>query len=124
MSTTIATVRQAISRRVGRFTARVGPGDPVRPAPALAQEALELAGEHVAGGEVVGVRLLLLLGGGALEALDERLHVGVGLDGAVDLALVLAGGRLELGGVDGDADDPSSLRTSASAPLGFGATAT
>ena len=37
--------------------------------------------------------------------LDERLHVGIHLDGARDLALVLDRGVLELGGVDGDADE-------------------
>src|SRR3954449_9722299 len=49
--------------------------------PALAQEALELARQDVAGGQVLGTHLLLLLGRRALEALDERLHVGVALDG-------------------------------------------
>ena len=48
---------------------------------ALAQEALELAGDHVARGERVGGSSLLV-GGGLLEPLDERLHVGVALHGA------------------------------------------
>ena len=73
--------------------------------PALAQEALEFAREHVAGGDVRGRALLVALGG-LLEALDERLDVGVALHGQADLALVVGGGRLELGDVDGDADQP------------------
>ena len=48
---------------------------------ALAQEALELAGEHVAGRERPWVGAGLLVGG-LLEPLDEGLHVGVELDRA------------------------------------------
>jgi hypothetical protein len=49
--------------------------------PALAQEALELAGEHVARREIALGPGLLLLVGRALEALHERLDLGVELDG-------------------------------------------
>src|SRR3954449_263486 len=82
----------------------------VRPAAAaLAQEALELARDDVARREALRIRRLLLLGRGALEPLDERLHVRVGLDGAIDLALVLARGLLELARVHSDADDALEL---------------
>ena len=72
---------------------------------ALAQEALELAREHVAGRERARVGAARLLVGGALEPLDERLHVRVELDGAGDLALVVGRGVLEVGRVDGHADE-------------------
>ena len=91
---------------------------------ALAQEALELAREDVAGREVALAAGLLLVGG-ALEALDERLHLRVELDGAGDLAVVVGGGGLEV--LSASTVTPtrlSSRRSSASAPFGFGATAT
>src|SRR3954453_10620354 len=56
---------------------------------ALAQEALELAREHVAAGQPVRIGRALFLVGRLLEALDEGLHLGVHLDGARDLALVV-----------------------------------
>ena len=73
------------------------------------QEALELARQQVARRELGGVGRGLLLVGGALEPLDEGLHVRVHLDGARDLALVVDGGRLELGGVDVHADQRLEL---------------
>ena len=48
-------------------------------------------------------------GRGLLEALDEGLHVGVALRPRGHLALVVAGGRLELAGVDGHADERLEL---------------
>ena len=75
---------------------------------ALAQEALQIAGDRLAGGERPGL-LVGLLAGRLLEALDERLHVGVALHREADLALVVGGRRLELGGVDRDADEPLEL---------------
>src|SRR3954451_2499608 len=71
------------------------------PLAALAQEALELAGQDGAGGQPARVRAGVLPVGVALQPLDERLHVGVELDGARDLPLVVAGRVLELGRVDG-----------------------
>src|SRR5829696_2158178 len=68
--------------------------------PALAQEALELAGQDVARGQVLGPQRRLLLLGGRLQALDEGLHVRVALDGQRDLALVVPGRGLQLAGVD------------------------
>ena len=76
---------------------------------ALAQEALELARQQVARRELGRVRRGLLLVGGALEPLDEGLHVRVHLDRAGDLALVVDRAGLELGGVDGDADQRLEL---------------
>jgi hypothetical protein len=61
---------------------RTGAGRTAGPAglwPALAQEALELARDGVAAGEVLRTHRRLLLLGGLLEALDEGLHVGVAL---------------------------------------------
>ena len=70
-------------------------------------------------------RAARLLVGRALEALDERLDVGVELDRARDLALVVAGRVLELAARRRSRRPAlSSRRSSASAPLGFGATAT
>jgi DNA-binding Lrp family transcriptional regulator len=91
---------------------------------ALAQEALELARDGVATGEVLRAHLRLLLLGRLLKALDEGLHVGVALHGERDLALVVDGRGLELARVDRDADEASSLRTRASAAFGLGAAAT
>ena len=51
----------------------------------------------------------LLLVGGALQPLDEGLDVGVHLDRARDLALVVDRGRLELAGVDVHADQRLEL---------------
>jgi len=48
-------------------------------AAALAQEALELAGEALAGGDVLGLAAALVLGQ-LLEALDKGLHVRIALD--------------------------------------------
>src|ERR1044072_9338959 len=45
----------------------------------LSQEALELARDRVAARQVGGAELGRLLARGLLEALDERLHLGVGL---------------------------------------------
>ena len=122
-ATTGSPARRRRSRRDGALTwprvpapALQARGRVVRAA--LAQEALELAGEHVARGQLgrVGARLLLV--GGALEPLDERLHVRVHLDGARDLALVVGGGRLELGARRRSRRRAlSSLRSSASARL-------
>src|SRR3954470_9030246 len=69
---------------------------------ALAQEALKFPGEHVAGGHVLLGRAGVV-GRRLLEALDEGLHLGVGLNRGLDLALVLGRGALEVGCVDGDA---------------------
>ena len=57
--------------------------------PALAQEALELPRDHVAGGQLGRVALGLLLGGSLLQPLDEGLDVGVALDRQRHLALVV-----------------------------------
>ena len=72
---------------------------------ALAQEALELAREHVAGRERARVGAAGLLVRGALQALHEGLHVGVELDGAGHLRLVLGRRVLEVRGVHGHADE-------------------
>ena len=56
-------------------------------------------------GSVARLRGGLLLVGGALEALDEGLDLGIALDGEGDLALVVDGRGLELDGVDGHADE-------------------
>ena len=71
---------------------------------ALAEEALELARQHVAGRERARVGAARLLVGGALEALDEGLDVRVELDRAGDLRSYSFAGVLEVGRVDGHAD--------------------
>ena len=48
--------------------------------------------------------VVVLALGRLLEAFDERLDVGVALHRQPDLALVVGGGRLQLGDVDRDAD--------------------
>ena len=57
---------------------------------------------------VRGQRLLLALGS-LFEPFHKGLDVGVALDRQVDLALVVGARRLELGGVDSDADQPFEL---------------
>jgi hypothetical protein len=71
----IAALRHALDLERGLALARGA-------AAALAQEALELTREHVARRKLRRVGAALLFVGRALELLDERLHVGVHLDGA------------------------------------------
>src|SRR5437588_10553894 len=109
--------RGARARRAGRGgsgrgapTGSARPGGPaagdVVAAP-LPEEPLQVTRDRVARGKrPLGV---LLAAGRLLEALDERLHLGVALDGDVDLALVVGGRRLELGGIDGNADEALEL---------------
>src|SRR5436190_450904 len=92
-----------------RQALRGGPSGPRRVRPPLPQEPLEVPRDRVAAREVLGAHARLLLLGGLLEALDEGLDVGVALNGEGDLALVVGGGRLELAGVDGDADQALEL---------------
>ena len=86
------------------------------------EEALELAGDDVAGGEVLGRAPPPRRP--PLEALDEGLHVRVALDREVDLALVVGGGCSSSAASTETPTSASSLRTSASAAFGFGAAAT
>src|SRR4051812_19533801 len=85
---------------------RSGPARPrgAARAAALAQEALELAREDVAARQLLRIGVALLLVGRPLEPLDEGLDVGVEVDGAGDLAVVVARRLLEVGRVDRDAD--------------------
>jgi len=68
---------------------------------ALAQEALEIAGDRVARRKWSGL-VAQLVGRRLFEALDERLDIGVALHGEVDLAVVVGGGRFEVARVDRD----------------------
>src|SRR5512132_3715747 len=109
-SSAAAPACSAPTRPRGRLLARTRrAARPTGLGPALAQEALELARDAVAAGEVLRAHARLLLLGGLLEALDEGLHVGVALDGQRDLALVVGGGGLELARVDRDADQALEL---------------
>src|SRR5215208_2940672 len=76
----------AIRRRCGTRRASTRSGERARARarggllPALAQEALEFPREDVAGGNVL-LRRARVVGRRLLEALDECLHLGVGLHG-------------------------------------------
>ena len=96
---------RAQDARGGTFGAPTG-GVALRPA--LAQEALELAA-ILSPEDVSARRERRLVVGRRLQALDERLDVGIALHGEVDLALVVAGSLLELGGVHRDADQALQL---------------
>src|SRR5436305_3259675 len=93
--------RRASRRPVARLEVAV--------AAALAQEALELAGDRVAAGDVARIEVGPVVVRGLFETLDERLHVGVALYREVHLALVFAGAPLELGRIDRDSDQTLEL---------------
>ena len=80
--------------------------------PPLAQEPLEFARDESPEGTSSRVYGLVVLGR-LLQALDERLDVGIGLHRQADLVFVVGGGLLQLGDVDRDADqhfDPAHQR--------------
>ena len=105
-------------RRPGR------PGRPGPPGPRWRRKRWNSRARTSPRGSSVGSTSVLLLGRRLLEALDERLHVGVGSHGQRDLALVLGGGGSSSWASTVTPTRPSSLRTSASAAFGFGAAAT
>src|SRR3954469_2331127 len=99
--------RASAARRVfkGRAVRRVGSGLARALGPvgaALAEEALEVAGDRLAGGKVLlGDLVGLDLVHRALQPLDEGLDLGIARPRGAPLLLIALGGLLELRGLDG-----------------------
>src|SRR4051812_13258600 len=91
-----------------RTSIAAGPGS-VAGVAALVEEALELPCEDVARGHLALADRRLLRVSLLLQTLDELAHVVVLGNRRVDAPLVLAGGTLEVAGVDVHADERLEL---------------
>ena len=100
--------------------------DPLLPGrvAALAQEALELAREHVAGRQLRGIGAALLLVRGPLELLHERLHVWSISTARETWRSYSAAASSSSAASTVIPIKLSNRRSSASEPFGFGTTAT